>query len=84
MGFFYIFVSMWTTKETTREYKGITITKYEGSKVKESFKNRDPRTIQKDDNRFTKWYLYETIVNGVKYNSEKLRYVKDFIDTQTK
>ncbi len=75
---------MWTTKETTREYKGIVITKYEGSKLKESFKRRDIRTIQKDDSIFTKWHLYESIVNGVKYNSEKLKDVKEFIDSQTK
>jgi len=75
---------MWTTKETIREYKGIVITKYEGSKLKESFKRRNIRTIQKDDSRFTKWHLYESIVNGVKYNSEKLKDVKEFIDSQTK
>ena len=45
---------MWTTKETKREYRGVTIWKFEGSKVKDSFRNRDPRTFQKDDSRFTK------------------------------
>ena len=75
---------MWTTSKTEREYKGVIITKYEGSKLKESFKRRDPRTIQKDDSRYTKWHLYEAIVNGVRYESEKLKNVKEFIDSYNK
>ena len=72
---------MWTTKEIKREYKGIVITKYEGSKLKESFKRKDPQTIQKDDSRFTKWYSYETTIDGVKYDFDKLKDVKKFIDS---
>ena len=73
---------MWTTKETKREYRGVTIWKFEGSKVKDSFRNRDPRTIQKDDSRFTKWHSYQVELFGVKYESKLLRDVKEFIDLQ--
>jgi hypothetical protein len=73
---------MWTTKETKREYRGVTIWKFEGSKVKDSFRNRDPRTFQKDDSRFTKWHSYQVEIFGIKYESELLRDVKEFIDLQ--
>ncbi len=73
---------MWTTKETKREYRGVTIWKFEGSKVKDSFRNRDPRTFQKDDSRFTKWHSYQVEIFGIKYESEVLRDVKEFIDLQ--
>jgi hypothetical protein len=72
---------MWTTKETKRVYRGVTIWKFEGSKLKESFKRRDPRTIQKDDSRFTKWHSYQVQIDGVKYDSELLRDVKEYIDS---
>jgi hypothetical protein len=72
---------MWTTKETKRVYRGVTIWKFEGSKLKDSFKRRDPRTIQKDDSRFTKWYSYQVQIDGVKYDSELLRDVKEYIDS---
>jgi hypothetical protein len=72
---------MWT-KETKREYRGVTIWKFEGSKVKDSFRNRDPRTFQKDDSRFTKWHSYQVEIFGIKYESELLRDVKEFIDLQ--
>jgi hypothetical protein len=75
---------MWTTKETKRVYRGMIITKFEGSKLKESFKRRDPRTVQKDDSRFTKWQSYEVIIDNVKYQFDKLKDVKEFIDSQLK
>ena len=72
---------MWTTKETKRQYRGVTIWKFEGSKVKDSFRNRDPRTIQKYDSRFTKWHSYQVELFGVKYESKLLRDVKEYIDS---
>ena len=78
---FTTFVSMWTTKETKRVYRGVTIWKFEGSKLKDSFKRRDPRTIQKDDSRFTKWHSYQVEIFGGKYDSELLRDVKEYIDS---
>ncbi len=72
---------MWTTKETKREYRGVTIWKFEGSKVKDSFRNRDPRTFQKDDSRFTKWHSYQVELFDIKYESELLRDVKEYIDS---
>jgi hypothetical protein len=73
---------MWTTKETKRVYRDIEIIKYEGSKMKDTFKKRDPRTFQSGDSMFTKWHSYETVINGFKYQSEKLKDVKEFIDSQ--
>jgi hypothetical protein len=49
---------MWTTKETKREYRGVEIVKYEGSKMKDSFRKKDPRTFQSGDSKFTKWHSY--------------------------
>jgi hypothetical protein len=72
---------MWTTKETKREYRGVTIWKIEGSKVKDIFRRRDPRTFQKDDKRFTKWHSYQVELFGIKYESELLRDVKKYIDS---
>ena len=72
---------MWTTKETKREYRGVTIWKFEGSKVKNIFRRRDPRTFQKDDSRFTKWHSYKVELFGIKYESELLRDVKKYIDS---
>jgi len=72
---------MWTTKETKREYRGVTIWKFEGSKVKDNFRRRDPRTIQKDDSMFTKWHSYQVELFGIKYESELLRDVKKYIDS---
>ena len=72
---------MWTTKETKREYRGVTIWKFEGSKVKDTFRRKDPRTFQKDDSRFTKWHSYWVELDGVKYESELLRDVKKYIDS---
>ncbi len=42
----------------------------------------DPRTFQKDDSRFTKWHSYQVEIFGIKYESELLRDVKEFIDLQ--
>ena len=75
---------MWTTKETKRQYRGVTIWKFEGSKVKDSFRNRDPRTIQKDDNRFTKWHSYSVNINDLTYEFDKLKDAKEFIDSYIK
>ena len=72
---------MWTTKETKREYRGVTIWKIEGSKVKDIFRRKDPRTFQKDDSRFTKWHSYQVELFGIKYESELLRDVKKYIDS---
>lgn len=72
---------MWTTKQTKRVYRGVTIWKFEGSKVKDSFRKRDPRTFQKDDNKFTKWHSYQVELFGVKYESELLKNVKSYIDS---
>ena len=47
---------MWTTKETKREYRGVEIVKHEGSKMKDSFRKKDPRTFQSGDSKFTKWH----------------------------
>jgi hypothetical protein len=73
---------MWTTKETKRVYRDIEIIKYEGSKMKDFFRKRDPRTFQSGDSMYTKWHSYETVINGIKYESELLRDVKEFIDLQ--
>ena len=75
---------MWTTKETKRVYKGIEIIKYEGSKMKDSFRKRDSRTFQSGDSMYTKWHSYETVVNGIKYDFNKLKDTKEFIDSQLK
>lgn len=72
---------MWTTKETKRVYRGVTIIKFEGSKIKDTFKKRDPKTFQKDDSRFTKWHSYQVELFGVKYESELLKDVKGYIDS---
>ena len=72
---------MWTTKETKRVYRGVTIWKFEGSKVKDSFRRGDPRTFQKDDKRFTKWHSYQVNLFEGKYESELLRDVKEYIDS---
>ena len=72
---------MWTTKETKREYRGVTIWKFEGSKVKDSFRKKDSHTFQKDDIRFTKWHSYQVELFGIKYESELLRDVKKYIDS---
>ena len=71
---------MWTTKETKREYRGVIIWKFEGSKVKDIIRRKDPRTIQKNDSRFIKWHSYQVELDGVKYESELLRDVKQYID----
>jgi hypothetical protein len=70
---------MWTTKETKRVYRGVTIWKFEGSKVKDSFRRGDPRTF--DDSRFTKWHSYQVELFGIKYESELLKNVKKYIDS---
>ena len=75
---------MWTTKEIKRMYRGIEIVKYEGSKMKDVFRKRDPRTFQSGDSKFTKWHSYETTVNGVKCDFQKLKDVKEFIDSELK
>ena len=72
---------MWTTKETKRTYRDMEIIKYEGSKMKDSFRRRDPRTLQKDDNKFTKWHSYSVNVNDLTYEFEKLKDAKEFIDS---
>ena len=75
---------MWTTNETKRTYRGMEIIKYEGSKMKDSFRRRDPRTFQKDDNKFTKWHSYSVNVNDLTYEFEKLKDAKEFIDSYIK
>lgn len=75
---------MWTTKETKRVYRDFEIIKYEGSKMKDSFRRRDPRTLQKDDSRFTKWHSYSVNVNDLTYEFEKLKDAKEFIDSYIK
>ena len=75
---------MWTTKETKRVYRGIEIVKYEGSKMKDIFRKRDPRTFQSGDSKFTKWYSYEVIIDGTKYQFDKLKDAKELIDLKLK
>ncbi len=75
---------MWTTKETKREYRGFEIVKYEGSKMKDSFRKKDPRTFQSGDSKFTKWNSYEVNFDDVKYDFEKLKDAKEFIDSKLK
>ena len=75
---------MWTTKETKRTYRDMEIIKYEGSKMKDSFRRRDPRTLQKDDNKFTKWHLYNVNINDLTYEFDKLKDAKEFIDSYIK
>ena len=75
---------MWTTKETKRTYRDFEIIKYEGSKMKDSFRRRDPRTFQKDDNKFTKWHSYSVNINDLTYEFEKLKDAKEFIDSLIK
>lgn len=73
---------MWTTKEIKKMYRGIEIVKYEGSKMKDFFRKRDSRTFQSGDSMYTKWYSYETIIDGTKYQFDKLKDVKEFIDSK--
>lgn len=75
---------MWTTKETKRMYRGIEIVKYEGSKMKDFFKKRDPRTFQSGDSMYTKWQSYVVNSNEVKYEFEKLKEAKEFVDSLIK
>ena len=75
---------MWTTKLTKRTYRDMEIIKYEGSKMKDSFRRRDPRTLQKDDSRFTKWHSYNVNINDLTYEFEKLKDAKEFIDSYIK
>ena len=75
---------MWTTKETKRIYRGIEIIKYEGSKMKDVFRRRDPRTFQSGDSKFTKWHSYSVNVNDLTYEFEKLKDAKEFIDSLIK
>ena len=75
---------MWTTKETKRVYCGIEIIKYEGSKMKDFFRKRDSRTFQSGDSMYTKWHSYEVIFNDVKYDFQKLKDSKEFIDSLIK
>jgi hypothetical protein len=72
---------MWTTKETKREYRGIEIVKYEGSKMKDFFRKRDPRTFQRGDSMYVKWHSYDVNINDVKHEFEKLKDAKEFIDS---
>ena len=75
---------MWTTKETKREYRGVEIVKYEGSKMKDSFRKKDPRTFQSGDSKFTKWHSYTVNVNDLTYEFDKLKDAKEFIDLYIK
>jgi len=75
---------MWTTKETKREYRGFEIVKYEGSKMKDFFRKRDPRTFQSGDSKFTKWHSYQVMIKDVKYEFQKLKDAKEFIDSKLK
>ena len=54
---------MWTTKETKRVYRGVEIVKYEGSKMKDFFRKRDPLTFQSGDSKFTKLHSYTVNLN---------------------
>jgi len=62
---------MWTTKETKREYRGLEIIKYEGSKMKDTFRKKDPRTFQSGDSKFTKCRT------GKRHNCHMTEGVKD-------
>ena len=66
---------MWTTKETKRTYRGMEIIKYEGSKMKDSFRRRDPRTHQKDDTQVSEsilnWELHQKLMEK-KYGKRKI------------
>jgi hypothetical protein len=75
---------MWTTKETKRVYRGVEIVKYEGSKMKDFFRKRDPRTFQSGDSKFTKWHSYTVNLNEVKYEFDKLKDAKEFVDSLLK
>ena len=75
---------MWTTKETKREYRGVEIVKYEGSKMKDFFRKKDPRTFQSGDSKFTKWHSYTVNVNDLTYEFDKLKDAKEFIDLYIK
>ena len=75
---------MWTTKETKRTYRDMEIIKYEGSKMKDSFRRRDPRTFQSGDSKFTKWHSYSVSVNDLTYEFDKLKDAKEFIDSYIK
>ena len=75
---------MWTTKETKREYRGVEIVKHEGSKMKDSFRKKDPRTFQSGDSKFTKWHSYTVNVNDLTYEFDKLKDAKEFIDLYIK
>ncbi len=72
---------MWTTKETKRVYRDFEIIKYEGSKMKDFFRKRDPRTFQSGDSKFTKWHSYNVNLNDLKYEFQKLKDAKEFIDS---
>jgi hypothetical protein len=52
--------------------------------MKDSFRKKDPRTFQSGDSKFTKWHSYETTIDGVKYDFDKLKDVKEFIDSKLK
>ena len=75
---------MWTKKETKRMYRDIVIIKYEGSKMKDSFRKRDPRTFQSGDSMYTKWHSYVVNYNEVNYEFEKLKEAKEFVDSLIK
>ena len=75
---------MWTKKETKRMYRDIEIIKYEGSKMKDSFRKRDPRTFQSGDSMYTKWHSYVVNYNEVNYEFEKLKEAKEFVDSLIK
>jgi hypothetical protein len=52
--------------------------------MKDSFRKKDPRTFQSGDSKFTKWRSYETTIDGVKYDFDKLKDAKEFIDSKLK
>ena len=75
---------MWTKKETKRMYRDIEIIKCEGSKMKDFFRKRDPRTFQSGDSMYTKWHSYVVNYNEVNYEFEKLKEAKEFVDSLIK
>jgi hypothetical protein len=52
--------------------------------MKDYFRKKDPRTFQSGDSKFTKWHSYEVTIDGVKYDFDKLKDAKEFIDSKLK
>ena len=52
--------------------------------MKDFFRKRDHRAFQSGDSKFTKWYSYEVVIDGVKYQFDKLKEAKELIDMKLK